>query len=526
MKSIVTLFLVLLFFVPVTFAENTDVAEVSWWDGSQVKTEKLPLQVNDKYIYAELPDGTIAIVFYFGNEKTADIAASFPGKTISSINEDAFYFSFEITGKDKYKVGDTIYQCQAGKNFTRIIVPDTVKFLDQYWLECGSWHHVIEYNIPEQLQYAGNNALSYLKISKIPVFHDVVFPEKWQFFAMQSDVLTFEQGYKTIPAYWCQWFEGKKIVIPEGVEKIEEYAFAYMFSSIYSDSLVEIQLPQTLNRIDDNALTGYFLYDWTPELPITLPDALQYIGKEVLSRTNIKTLTIPANLQYIDDTAFAECPLTNLTFSEGTTSITTKAFAYHNQLTNLILPTTLTTIGERCFLGSGLTKLVIPANVTTIGEAAFKNSENLMDITLPSSLTSIADDAFVGCASNAVFTVFANTYAEQWVKDHGYTVWCIVNPETIESKYILTIPAMLKEIGDEAFSRIAAKMVIVPDGATIIGKRAFADCENLCCLVLPDSVSTISDDALEGCGEVTIICSYESEAKNWADRLNYPVLYK
>ena len=397
-----------------SFAET---AKVSWWNGSKVQTQQLPLEVNDKYVYAVLPNGTISIVSYFGDEEIADIAAAFPEKTISSINTHAFYLS----QPNEYEFNDTIYKYTSGEKIKQIIIPDTVQYLGYYWLAGVVWNHYIEYNIPAQLKYVSAEALNNLQITEIPFFPDIIFEEGYQLSGSRADVLSFAPEYKSIPSGWCSWFSGKEIVIPEGIQIIENNSFEYL--NLY---LEKIQLPQSLTRIEDNAFTGRGVDKYTPALVISLPDSLTHIGKNVLADTNIKTLTIPANLTNIDDTAFAHCPMTTLVFAEGTTAITTRAFADRAQLATLNLPTTLTTIGERCFLRSGLTKLVIPANVTTIGEAAFKNSEKLKDITLPANLTNIANDAFDGCAVDAVFTVFTGTYAEQWANERGYKTKVLV----------------------------------------------------------------------------------------------------
>ena len=75
-----------------------------------------------------------------------------------------------------------------------------------------------------------------------------------------------------------------------------------------------------------------------------------------------------------------------------------------------------------------------------------------------------------------------------------------VNDES--SKLIL--PAFLNEIGEEAFAGIAVRMVVVPDGCTSIGSRAFANCPNLVRIVVPAGIY-IADDAFEGSPKVTVV---------------------
>ena len=60
---------------------------------------------------------------------------------------------------------------------------------------------------------------------------------------------------------------------------------------------------------------------------------------------------------------------------------------------------------------------------------------------------------------------------------------------------VLRLPAATLHIEDEAFEGCAFQGVIIPDGCTSIGSKAFADCENLQYVCIPASVTTIAGDA-------------------------------
>ena len=65
----------------------------------------------------------------------------------------------------------------------------------------------------------------------------------------------------------------------------------------------------------------------------------------------------------------------------------------------------------------------------------------------------------------------------------------------------LTLPAALREIGEEAFYGDASlDEVVIPDGTETIGPRAFAD-SGLKRILIPDSVNGIADDAFAGLPE-------------------------
>ena len=49
------------------------------------------------------------------------------------------------------------------------------------------------------------------------------------------------------------------------------------------------------------------------------------------------------------------------------------------------------------------------------------------------------------------------------------------------------------------------KSVVIPNGFTSIGNRAFSGCKNLTSITIPDSVTSIGDRAFEDCSNLTSI---------------------
>lgn len=85
-----------------------------------------------------------------------------------------------------------------------------------------------------------------------------------------------------------------------------------------------------------------------------------------------------------------------------------------------------------------------------------------------------------------------------------------------ETGYTLCLPASLDEIGEEALAGTSAEGIIVPDGVTCIGSRAFADCDMLITIELPASITSIADDAFSGDEKVTIFTQGEGYVSEWA----------
>ena len=75
----------------------------------------------------------------------------------------------------------------------------------------------------------------------------------------------------------------------------------------------------------------------------------------------------------------------------------------------------------------------------------------------------------------------------------------ILPQKSVGSDRILALPNALKTIDDEAFAGADMQQIVIPDGTTRIGSRAFAGCGELLLVSIPKDVNSIADDAFEGC---------------------------
>ena len=194
---------------------------------------------------------------------------------------------------------------------------------------------------------------------------------------------------------------------------------------------------------------------------VTLPDAVEYIGKYAFSKcTALTDFSFPTSLNYLGTCAFQKCTgieemtvwnditteaslgtlspfygaaVRKVTFKEGVTKV--PGYMVYNgshQLEELHLPSTLASIGQSAFpnatklkeitvrsnltndygtpfSGSGLEKITFADGVTSIPKNLFSGGcASLTDLYIPASVTSIGGDAFKGCSSLTEFTLKNN----------------------------------------------------------------------------------------------------------------------
>lgn len=196
-----------------------------------------------------------------------------------------------------------------------------------------------------------------------------------------------------------------------------------------------------------------------------------------------KTLTISGtgNMSnyYSSGTAGGRAPWVNskikdeietVVISEGAESIGEYAFFECTGLKNVTIPSTVKTINEGAFYKcSGLTSpepekpndeitdsIIIPYGVTSIGDEVFAHCTGLKKVTIPGSVKSIGERAFSDC-----------------------------HISTEES-----------EDGTER----GLEKVVIENGTETIGKEAFNGCKKLNDIILPDSVTSIGENAFQYTG--------------------------
>ena len=121
--------------------------------------------------------------------------------------------------------------------------------------------------------------------------------------------------------------------------------------------------------------------------------------------------------------------------------------------------------------------------VTAIGRGAFSGNTSLISVSLPVGVKKIGQEAFADCT--ALTSV--------------------------------SLPSTLESVGAGAFYGCSSLgSVNIPSGVTSLGDDAFYGCSSLKTVTIPDSVTSIGDGAFDGCDGVTVKCSKNSAAYEYA----------
>lgn len=192
---------------------------------------------------------------------------------------------------------------------------------------------------------------------------------------------------------------------------------------------------------------------------------------------------------------------TNTVFTAAELKVTTTliyngAFSDCGGLTSIVIPNGVKAVGKQAFINCGnLKSVTIGDGVISIGSEALKGCGKLETLVIPDSVTYIGSDAFVGCDS-----LQYEIYNENF-KYLNNVLMGTVNTDITDAplKPGTTI------IYESALSGCGMTSVIIPDGVTQIGARAFKGCESITSVTIPDSVTRIGRNAFDGCRKLKSI---------------------
>ena len=155
----------------------------------------------------------------------------------------------------------------------------------------------------------------------------------------------------------------------------------------------------------------------------------------------------------------------------------------------------VTSIGASAFDNcTSLTSVTIPASVTYIAYLAFYGCSSLTSVTIGSGVTDIVGVAFGGCTNLRAFVVDPNNLAYSSVGavlfDKSQTT--LIEYPGVAGSY--TIPNSVTSIADDAFEYCYnLTSVTIPTSVTNIGVFAFGDCNSLSAITVDPGNSVYSN---------------------------------
>jgi len=280
------------------------------------------------------------------------------------------------------------------------------------------------------------------------------------------------------------------VVIPEGVTRIDNYAFND------NPSLGRVSLPSTLKYLG----VGAFIQCGLSE--ISLPEGLISIGDQAFGgNRGITSVHIPASVTGFGEGVFNGCyDLDSFTIAEGNTAIkvvddilftangrTLLWYLPYKTETEYAVPARVTKIGgfafERDFsYTTSMTKITLPEGLKSIGMCAFRRNHLLTEITFPSTCTRIDGNAFEQCRS---------------LKE-------------------VTLPEGLNQLNWETFFGCSAlETVVLPESIRYIYGTACGNCTSLKSINLPEYVQYIDNSAFSNCPNLNAAVVTGSYAEEW-----------
>ena len=408
-----------------------------------------------------------------------------------------------------------------------IDIPDTVTSSGQSYTVTAIGNKAFEslnvssVFIPATVRSIGDSAFGYCKF-----LATVTFAEGSQLKSIERAAF-----YGTEHAYP----KFKEIKIPDSVETIGNGAFNYC------QNLERIALPSALQTLSN----GTF-YGCTALSEVTFPASLETIESRAFSFCrNLSEIKLPTSLKAIQSSVFDYCSALKTVSYDGSLEQWNHITA-NNDVLGYSCPSLVTddytaqfilvkndlpdhypkTVTITKYTGTEST-VILPSTisswpVTKIGEDALKDNTTITSVTIPASVTEIGSNAFAGC-TNLTSVNYAGNWSNLTIQSGNPAVQDAANAPLFDFEFTLdntaaivtnykyngaaadvTIPSRYKgkpvtTIGHAAFFNSAVTSVTIPDSVTSISDDAFVNCPQLTNISIPNSVTYIGFSAFNSC---------------------------
>ena len=289
-----------------------------------------------------------------------------------------------------------------------------------------------------------------------------------------------------------------ELLIPESVEyNGTNYTVTaiggYAFQN-YRKLTGSLIIPNTVNSI------GLFAFQGCKQItgPLVISNPSTTIADYAFRYCDALVSADLAAVQIPED-CFEDCPsLSNLTLQNTVQRISVGAFGYCTSLTYVNIPSSLTSIGTGAFYNTGLVNVVIPNSVVSLGEGVFNNTpwyNNQPDGVIYANGCCLG---YKGEKPTGSLTIENGTRL--------LAAWAFAYCDGLTS---VNLPNTLTRICFQAFLGCTGlTSITIPNSCTFLGYDAFEDCTGLTVVTFGEQLSYIADFAFENCSNITAIHSY------------------
>ena len=304
-----------------------------------------------------------------------------------------------------------------------------------------------------------------------------------------------------------------EINIPDCMEEVPRGLFKDSpLTTLYIGRQVKKLAPDAFYKGEMDFTTGIYLKKKTLERLIVdvRNEAFSADGTLLLSKDGTVLLA------ELGDPVHAVIP-------EGVVEIQAQAYEKLGLLTAVSFPSTLKKIGEKAFAGTLLTALDIPGNVEEIGMQAFSYCRSLTRLDLYDGLRFIGTQAFEGCPIQTVFipatveslgsdsflaiSTYQGSIRQKFQVDsanqHVFVDGIALYQQKVDGLYL--VKAYHEDLRSQLGEEKEPMSYSVAQGTTHISPHAFARCNNMTAIELPDSLCVIDDMAFWDCSKLTTI---------------------
>ena len=328
-------------------------------------------------------------------------------------------------------------------------------------------------------------------------------------------------------------------------------------------SLTSITIPDRVTSIEK-----YAFYNCSGLTSITIPDSVTSIGESAFRNcTSLTSITIPDSVTSIGKSAFSNCSsLTSITIPNGVTSIGESAFSYCRSLTSITIPDSVTSIGDAAFKYCSNLKTISLSCKSSLKKSDFGDQANLVSYTLhtlkktEAKAATCSEDGnkeYWTCEHCGKYFLSDDTNPEtakaveqsecmipaiqhknaitrgaveptetdpgysgdrycpdcNIVLEKGYTYWIEDNLTwKLYEDGTLNISGTgaMKDYDSDSnpspiYNNSDVKEVVIEDGVTSIGNKAFDSCSSLTSITISNSVTSIKAATFYGCTSLTSI---------------------